>query len=267
MSKSMQSVLIVDNEPIVAEELAEFLNDQGFDCRTCFSASEAIRLFHQDADIAVVLSDYRMPEMNGIELFQLLRKTAPKERVFESVLFTGHAEKEDVIEAMRAGVSDYFQKPLELDKLVVGVTRLMRRLEQRRKELNVRLINEKLLALSESMSELCQGISSLCDDDPSMAAAAATAGGSAAAVKRSVQGHGVSGFDKLSPRQVDVAGYIAKGLTNYQISCELGISENTVKLYVSQILRATGMHNRTQLALALDHQAPTSGQQASAQAV
>ena len=56
-------------------------------------------------------------------------------------------------------------------------------------------------------------------------------------------------FDKLSRRQLEVAQLIAKGMTNYQISCELGITENTVKLYVSQILRLTRVHNRTQLAL------------------
>lgn len=252
MSKSMHKVLIVDNEPLVVEELAEFLVEQGFECCTCFSASDAIRLFHQDADIAVVLSDYRMPEMNGIELFQLLRKTSPRERVFEAVLFTGDAEKEDVIEALRAGVSDYFQKPLDLDELVVGVNRLLRRLEQRRKELNVHLINEKLQALNASMSELCEGISSLQEDAPQITADQA-ARPAVAAAKGAVR-YDLPGFDKLSPRQVDVAGFIAKGMTNYQISCELGISENTVKLYVSQILRATAMRNRTQLALALDHQ-------------
>ena len=55
----------------------------------------------------------------------------------------------------------------------------------------------------------------------------------------------------MSPRQLDVARLVGKGLTNYQIACELGITENTVKLYVSQVLRLTHMHNRTQLALAL----------------
>src|SRR5690606_22848409 len=58
-------------------------------------------------------------------------------------------------------------------------------------------------------------------------------------------------FAPLSPRQLDVARLVAKGQTNYQIACELGITENTVKLYVSQVLRLTHMHNRTQLALAL----------------
>ncbi|MNR19926.1 transcriptional regulator NarL [compost metagenome] len=58
-------------------------------------------------------------------------------------------------------------------------------------------------------------------------------------------------FNKLSPRQLDVARLVSKGKTNYQIACELGITENTVKLYVSQVLRLTHMHNRTQLALAL----------------
>ncbi|MNJ70371.1 Transcriptional regulatory protein LiaR [compost metagenome] len=58
-------------------------------------------------------------------------------------------------------------------------------------------------------------------------------------------------FEKLSPRQLEVARLVSKGKTNYQIACELGITENTVKLYVSQVLRLTHMHNRTQLALAL----------------
>lgn len=58
-------------------------------------------------------------------------------------------------------------------------------------------------------------------------------------------------FEKLSPRQLEVAKLVSKGKTNYQIACELGITENTVKLYVSQVLRLTHMHNRTQLALAL----------------
>jgi len=44
---------------------------------------------------------------------------------------------------------------------------------------------------------------------------------------------------------------VGKGQTNYQITYELGIIKNTVKLYVSQVLRLTHMHKRTQLALAL----------------
>jgi len=58
-------------------------------------------------------------------------------------------------------------------------------------------------------------------------------------------------FNQLSLRQLEVARLVGKGQTNYQIACELGITENTVKLYVSQVLRLAHMHNRTQLALAL----------------
>ena len=53
-------------------------------------------------------------------------------------------------------------------------------------------------------------------------------------------------FKQLSPRQLDVAKLVGKGQTNYQIACDLGITENTVKLYVSQVLRLTHMNNRTQ---------------------
>ncbi|MGC8383982.1 response regulator transcription factor, partial [Pseudomonas aeruginosa] len=65
-------------------------------------------------------------------------------------------------------------------------------------------------------------------------------------------------FGKLSPRQQAVARLVSKGLTNYQIAYELGITENTVKLYVSQVLRLMHMHNRT-LALALSPAAMQQG--------
>ena len=69
-------------------------------------------------------------------------------------------------------------------------------------------------------------------------------------------------FKQLSPRQLDVAKLVSKGQTNYQIACDLGITENTVKLYVSQVLRLTHMNNRTQLALALSPNATSHRQTA-----
>ncbi|MBT8768871.1 hypothetical protein J7302_22455 [Pseudomonas sp. DB1] len=58
-------------------------------------------------------------------------------------------------------------------------------------------------------------------------------------------------FDMLSQRQLEVARRISKGMTNFQTACELGLTENTVKLYVSQILRLTLTNSRMQLALAM----------------
>lgn len=228
-------ILIVDNEPFIVEELTDFFTSSDIDCVGCVSSREAIDLFHQDPRIGVVLSDYRMPDINGIELTRMLNSTRPADRIFESILFTGDADKDDVIDALRAGISDYYPKPLDLDALLAGVRRLQASVQRRSAALKVETISEQIKAMTDSLQELQQGVSGLAASGPAEPTAAMD----------------LPGFASLSPRQVEVARLIAQGLTNYQIACELGISENTVKLYVSQVLRATGMHNRTMLALAL----------------
>ena len=127
----LNKVLIVDNEPFIVEELIEFLEANGVSCIGCVSSVEAIELFHADKSITVVLSDYRMPEINGIELVTSLRQNAPRSRVFKSILFTGDADKDDVVAALRAGISDYHQKPLDLDALLTGVYQLQATVQQR----------------------------------------------------------------------------------------------------------------------------------------
>lgn len=229
-------VLIVDNEHFIVEELVELFESNGIECVGCVSATDALRQFHADERIGLVLSDYRMPEMHGIQLITLLRDSA-RSRVFESILFTGDAEKDDVIAALRAGVSDYYQKPLDLDALLEGVKRLQAVVQQRAAAQKMEAISDRIGKLADSLLELKEGVEQL---------------GQPVSEERTIpRGISIPELVKLSPRQLEVAELIAKGLTNYQIACELGISENTVKLYVSQVLRATNMHNRTMLALAL----------------
>jgi len=185
-----------------------------------------------------------MPGLDGIQLVQELQRLSGKHRAFEAIMLTGRADKQDVIKALRAGIADYYQKPIDLDELLEGIARQEVALRERQKSLQLGHLNQKLQYLSESIDDLYQDLDK---------------------VRRSPQSSNSSDsddsdldrieipavFNQLSPRQLDVARLVGKGQTNYQIACELGITENTVKLYVSQVLRLTHMHNRTQLALAL----------------
>lgn len=233
-------ILVVDDQPLIVEELCEFLESSGYRCVPCDSSLEAIELFRADPDIGLVLSDLHMPDMDGIELIQALQRLAGKLRVFEAIMLTGRADKQDVIKALRAGIADYYQKPIDLAELLEGVQRQELALQERQKNLHLGHLNQKLQFLSESIDDLYQDLDKVrrspvpvvSEDEP-----------------ESVEMPAV--FSQLSPRQLDVARLVGKGQTNYQIACELGITENTVKLYVSQVLRLTHMHNRTQLALAL----------------
>ena len=238
----MDKILIVDDEPFIVEELVEFFSDAGLSCIGCTSSSEAIRIFHEDEHISIILSDYRMPEVNGIQLIEMLSRSKRQERVLGSILFTGDADKDDIVAALRAGISDYYSKPLDLDLLLSGVKRLQASLATQRKALSAQLITERLSEMTSTLLELQAGVDrwSVDQDD--------TASPEKELANQQQQ---VPGLSLLSPRQVEVAHLIGRGMTNYQIACELGISENTVKLYVSQVLKATNMPSRTQLAIAL----------------
>lgn len=247
-----KKLLIVDNEPFVTEELAEFFTDYGFSCYCSASAAEAIATFESEPNIQIVISDMHMPGQNGLQLLQQLMLMAKQEqRLIEVILFTGEAEKEHIITALKAGVADYYQKPLDMDALLAGVLRLARRLDKEQHAQQMSGINERLHQLTESLQEIYLDVQQL-NQQPGVALKELQITEPIApyAVKTSIG----PALAKLSPRQQEVALLIGKGMTNYQISDQLGITENTVKLYASQILRLTNVSNRTQLALILAEQ-------------
>ncbi|GCF14118.1 hypothetical protein Harman_20530 [Haloarcula mannanilytica] len=101
------SVLHVDDEPGLAETAAGFLRHEngGFSVETVTSASEGLERLDDGFDC--VVSDYDMPEMNGIEFLKAVRASYPD---LPFVLFTGKGSEEIASEAISAGVSDYLQK-------------------------------------------------------------------------------------------------------------------------------------------------------------
>ncbi|KOY04383.1 response regulator transcription factor [Pseudomonas nunensis] len=242
---SAVKVLVVDDQPLIVEELCEFLESSGYRCVPCESSTQAIERFTQDPDIGLVLCDLHMPDMDGIQLVQELQRLCGRHRAFEAIMLTGRADKQDVIKALRAGIADYYQKPIDLDELLEGLQRQEVSLQERQKEVQLGHLNQKLQYLSESIDDLYQ------DLDKVRRSPRASSEPGDFVVSQADQEEMPSIFNQLSPRQLDVARLVGKGQTNYQIACELGITENTVKLYVSQVLRLTHMHNRTQLALAL----------------
>ncbi|WP_425048723.1 response regulator [Pseudomonas mosselii] len=241
-SVSEVKVLVVDDQPVIVEELCEFLESEGYRCVPAHSTGQAIDCFKTDETIGLILCDLHMPERDGIELVRTLKQNAGPQRMFEAIMLTGRADKQDVIRALREGFADYYQKPMDLDELLEGVRRQEAALLERRRNFReLGSLNQRLQELAESIDDLYQDLEKARGQGTHRRASDAEDG----------EAELPAAFEKLSPRQLEVARLVSKGKTNYQIACELGITENTVKLYVSQVLRLTHMHNRTQLALAL----------------
>ncbi|MDQ0507466.1 response regulator [Xanthobacter agilis] len=107
----MSHLLIVDDEPDFLDELAEALSFEGL-TSTCVSrAGEAIAAVRADPNIDIVVTDIRMPDMDGVDLIQALKASFP-ERTMKFVVMTGHAAEEDIRRAQAAGADAWFPKPL-----------------------------------------------------------------------------------------------------------------------------------------------------------
>lgn len=238
-------LLIVDDEPQSVEELYEYLEDSNFICIPCYSSQDAIAIFQADPEIGLVLCDLNMPGLNGVGLVKELEQIAGDDHPFEAILLTGQGEQKDVVEAMRVGFADFYQKPVDMTQLLAALQRLELKLRSRLQRYQLmENLNQKLHYVASSVDELYREFNNAQKSTNKAPA-------NPAAEPQPQQLPLPPYFEMLSRRQLDVARLVGKGMTNYQIACELGITENTVKLYVSQVLRLTHMHNRTQLALAL----------------
>jgi DNA-binding NtrC family response regulator len=106
-------VLIVDDDSAIRTSLAEAVAERAVEVRTAGDATEALSKI---AEVApdLVISDVRMPGMNGLELLQLLRDRSPSTDV---VLMTAYDDMNSVVGAMREGAVDFIMKPIALETL------------------------------------------------------------------------------------------------------------------------------------------------------
>ncbi len=115
------SILVVDDEPIIRDSLAEFLGQEGFAVTACGSAEEALRRAHTSA-FAVALCDVQLPGMDGLALLDRLLKISPETLV---LLITAYGTVENAIAAFQRGAHDYLMKPIILDEVLAKIRRLL----------------------------------------------------------------------------------------------------------------------------------------------
>lgn len=111
VSPTRQQLLLVDDEEDANEELAELLEGEGFCCFTASSVKLALELLTKHPDIALVITDLRMPEQSGLSLIKLLREHTSRQHL-PVIVTSGHADMDDVTDLLRLQVLDLFRKPI-----------------------------------------------------------------------------------------------------------------------------------------------------------
>ncbi|MCA0304222.1 MAG: DNA-binding response regulator [Proteobacteria bacterium] len=110
-------VMVVEDDPVVLDELVVSLRRAGLACVAAHDAWEALEQIQRGIRPTVMVCDIRMPELDGLELVQRLSRLEATERP-EVIFVSGHAGFDEAVAAMRLGARDLLTKPIDLRRLI-----------------------------------------------------------------------------------------------------------------------------------------------------
>jgi len=213
----MIRVLIGDDHRIVREGLKQVLADAPEVCVLTEASSGAqvlaqVAALGGSAGLDLVLLDIAMPEQDGLEVLQILRREHPNLPV---LMLSTYPEKQYAVRCIKLGAGGYLNKSADPDDMVAAVRKVA-----------------------------AGGMYVTPDTAEALAAAMASAGRSGAAAQAVV-----AGVDALSHREYQVFRLLTAGQTVSEIGAQLKLAPNTVSTYRARILEKTGAKNDVELAL------------------
>jgi len=200
-------ILVVDDEAKLLRAVAVTLREEGYEVTTARGGAEALVAVNASVPDLVV-SDIRMPGMDGYQLARALRSN-PRTELIPVIFLTAKGERKDRLAGIRTGADAYLTKPFDPEELLAVVSNILKRAERTSAEL-ARLVGSAGGAESTSSQPAP-------DED----------------------------FTESEGR---VARLVAEGLSNKEIAAELGVSARTVEGHVSNILSKKGWSNRVEIA-------------------
>ena len=150
----VKKLLLVDDEKDIREILYLSLVDMGYTVFQAENGVEALRIF-QEVQPPIVLTDIKMPTMDGIELLQKIKHENPETEV---VMITGHGDMDLAIKSLKYQATDFITKPINVDALEISLQRAQDKILTRKK---LKEYTENLETLIREKTELQDHLSSL----------------------------------------------------------------------------------------------------------
>ena len=154
------TILVIDDEPASRDSLYDVLADAGYELTAASSGEEGLEAI-KTADFDLVITDLKMPGIDGIAVLREVRKICPQTLV---ILITAHASVDTAVAALREGAHDYMLKPLVYDDVITKVSRLLEQrqlawqLQHLRREVEARYAFGDLVGESKAMHRIARMI-------------------------------------------------------------------------------------------------------------
>jgi response regulator RpfG family c-di-GMP phosphodiesterase len=225
-------ILIVDDEIVIRELMADILQDEGFETVSAPDAKTALKMIREDNGYAVLFTDIMMPEMDGIELVREARKIAPE---IVPIVMTGYATLETARAAVKEGAYDYVLKPFNLSEIKLAVNNALERARLTKENARLREIS--------SLFNISENIASIRDEDRLLQYVLD------AALERLEAERGSLMLVSADGRQLNVAKSVGLPTESVSAAVEMGnsisgwVAENVKPLLVPNIEQAPGIRD------------------------
>ena len=201
-----KTVLFVDDEKDICDVLSISLSDLGYKVYTAENGQEALRII-QEINPPIVLTDIRMPIMDGIELLRRIKLQNPETEV---IMVTGHGDMDLAIESLKHEATDFIVKPIKDEALEIALKRALERISLRR----------QLREYTENLEELVQEKSAKLVQAERLAAVGETIAGLSHAIKNIAGGLEGGTFVLEKGIELDNKDYISQGWEAVRFSFE-----------------------------------------------
>jgi len=149
------AILVVDDEQTIRELLVRLLKSKGYVVTTVCDGYEALNVL-KTSQFDIVLSDIKMPGLNGIELLEKAVELAPHMLV---IMMTGFGTIELAVQAMKKGAYDFVTKPFMIDEILMVIARGLKEQKIKAENIQLRDINKRLIEAEKIKADLINTIS------------------------------------------------------------------------------------------------------------
>jgi signal transduction histidine kinase len=192
-----EKILLVDDEEGIRKVLGISLSDSGYQVFTAKSGEEALSIF-KEQDPPIVLTDIKMPGMDGIELLQRMKQENPDSEV---IMITGHGDMELAIQSLKHEATDFITKPINDDALGIALKRAKERIS----------LKTQLKEYTENLEKLVEEKTKQLVEAERLAAVGQTVAGLAHAIKNITGGLTGGIFVLEKGIQLDNKKYLREG--------------------------------------------------------